>query len=137
MDMEQFMEHVTECYNNGYIGDLIVRVRRKYKHETEWRDDNQLLLWDVELNNYCWVNDWFEGEECVDIVEYSDVKDIHIGYPMNYATLDRCYSPEGFYVCPLCGRCFNYGHEMKECIDQHIKILRNIGYRFIKGDNRE
>ena len=78
MQGEQFIELVTKQHLEEYVGDLIVRVRRKYAHESEWRDDNQLLLWDEEMVAYCWLNDWFEGEEYVEIVGYTAVSDVYI-----------------------------------------------------------
>ena len=74
-DFEGFLTRVREM-EEGY--DLIVRIAQRYEHETDFRESNQLFLWDCEKCEHYWLSDWHEGEEYFGIVGYDRVEDIYL-----------------------------------------------------------
>lgn len=59
-----------------HISDsLIVQFRMKYDYEERWDDYTELLLiegdWGAE--EYVWQDDWWEGEQCVDLIAIAPV----------------------------------------------------------------
>ena len=73
IDLSYFKKVVSE-HEAGY--DLIVHVIQKYKHESDFRHSNQLLLWDSITGEHYWLNDWYEGEEYFGIESYERVENI-------------------------------------------------------------
>lgn len=76
--MISFEEFKNKIDSDSYVTDYIVRIRRKYEHEPKFRETNEILLWSCEDSEYHWLNDWHEGEECVEIVGYIAVEDVYI-----------------------------------------------------------
>lgn len=64
------------------IGSKIVRIRLKYSFETDWRYINELYLYNPEdclpYSEYAWENDWYEGEECVEVLGFIDIIDVKV-----------------------------------------------------------
>lgn len=88
MTLDDFKHKVTR----SEIGSKIVRIRLKYSFETDWRYINELYLYDPESglphSEYVWENDWWEGEEDVEILGFINISDVKIpeekGGNMNY-----------------------------------------------------
>ena len=72
MTLKEFKEAIDK---EPEIRDYLVKIKIKYKNETEYRYLNELLLVSPPCN-YEWANDWFEGEEDVRIVDYKAIEDI-------------------------------------------------------------
>lgn len=76
--------------------------------------------------------------KCAICGKISDNFNDAIDHALTHVTVQRSYSfKHGFYVCPLCSRCFNYEYELQDCMDQHGRKLKEMGYVITKGDNRE
>lgn len=73
MTLEAFFEIID---NDIYKRDFIVRIRQKYKHETEWEEMNELLLF--EDGQYIWLYDWNEGQEDIIVLWYIAVEDVNM-----------------------------------------------------------
>ena len=72
MTLKEFKEAIDR---EPEIRDYLVKIKIKYKNETEYRYLNELLLVSPPCF-YEWANDWFEGEEDVRIVDYKAIEDI-------------------------------------------------------------
>lgn len=60
--------------------DYIVQIRLKYNHEKEYRFTNELIYHtdDPKDDQYCWLYDWYEGEQDVyalGIIAVDDIKE--------------------------------------------------------------
>jgi hypothetical protein len=47
--------------------DYIIRLRSKYDCEEKYHFHNELFFYS-ERDKYCWMNDWFEGQQDVDVI---------------------------------------------------------------------
>lgn len=58
--------------------DYIVWLRIKYSHETEWEYIKEVLYLEESCNfdSWCWLNDWDEGQQDVEVLGYTPVHDI-------------------------------------------------------------
>lgn len=54
-----------DIYNEFFGETMIVRLKYKYNHETEWTEDNEVLEMDYGgcPGVPCWLNDWNEGQQ--------------------------------------------------------------------------
>lgn len=50
--------------------DYVVKIRLKYKSDLTWTYTNQVLSYDGEggMHSMVWLNDWWEGQEDVEIL---------------------------------------------------------------------
>ena len=73
-----FYQHIQE----GEACDYIVRIRLKYDHEKVAREINQILIFEPsnlpDGIDFTWLNDWYEGEEDVEVVGYIKVPEIEV-----------------------------------------------------------
>lgn len=66
------------------IETMIVHLRCKYSHEDEWTYLNELLIPEVNPSvvqpheYYVWKNDWWEGQQDVDILGCIPVFDVDV-----------------------------------------------------------
>jgi len=61
------------------VEDKIVSIRYKYLHEKEWTQSNEVLEVDMSADGYyVWLNDWYEGQEDVEILGCIPVSDINV-----------------------------------------------------------
>lgn len=78
MSCDEFHEFLAK----SDIGDKICFIRLKYFWEAKPRYINELLVYDPDscrpYSEYCWVNDWYEGEDEVDVLGCIDVCDVVI-----------------------------------------------------------
>ena len=58
--------------------DRIVSIKYKYKFDTEWCFSNELLLCNTESGIYWWCNDWYEGQEDVEILGCLSIAEVLI-----------------------------------------------------------
>lgn len=76
MSRDAFNEYIAKCD----IGDKICFIRLKYSWEEKSRYITELYLYDPEsclpFSKYCWLNDWYEGEDEVEILGCIDVSDV-------------------------------------------------------------
>ena len=64
-DNEQLNNLITMAVDRlGFVDNMIVEVRYKYSHETEWTISNEILTFDN--GEYVWEVDWWEGQEDVE-----------------------------------------------------------------------
>lgn len=63
------------------LGDRILLIRYKYRFETKWTYTNEVLVLDMEVNpdnNYVYLNDWYEGQEDVEILGCQQLHNIDV-----------------------------------------------------------
>lgn len=48
----------------------------KYKHETDYTYICELVLYDDDKDELVWQNDWWEGQEEVELVAYYPITEI-------------------------------------------------------------
>lgn len=60
--------------------DYIVKLRYRYDYEKEWTVTNEILEYyaDSKSENYIWLNDWFEGQQWVEIMGFIPVEDVEV-----------------------------------------------------------
>ena len=58
--------------------DYIVCIKMKYTHEKEYYITNELYLFDGGQVKYEWQNDWWEGQQEVEVLGYIAVSDVEI-----------------------------------------------------------
>lgn len=52
--------------------DYIIRLRSKYDSEDKYHFHNELFFYS-ERDKYCWMNDWFEGQQDVDVIAITPI----------------------------------------------------------------
>ena len=61
------------------IEEQLVRLRYKYDWEDEWEYSNQILIVNMDVEGYyCWLQDWNEGQEDVEILGCIALSDIDV-----------------------------------------------------------
>lgn len=61
------------------IEDQLVYMRYKYSWETNWTYAKELLLVDTdESEYYAWLNDWFEGQQDIEILGCIPITEIDV-----------------------------------------------------------
>ncbi len=61
------------------IEDQLVYLRYKYDWESEWEYSNQILTVDMNVEGYyCWLKDWNEGQQDVEILGCIAVSEISV-----------------------------------------------------------
>lgn len=61
MTIKYFNEY-TKCLTRE---DYVVKILLKYDDEQEYRQTNEILVYDYETDSFTWLNDWHEGEQNV------------------------------------------------------------------------
>lgn len=78
MSRDEFNEYIAK----SDIGDKICFIRLKYSWEEKPRYITELYLYDpkscLPYSKYCWLNDWYEGEDEVEILGCIDVCDVTV-----------------------------------------------------------
>ena len=73
---------IEEFYNwlsKQTIEDRLVHIRYKYSWEDYWIQSNEYLQVDLDIDgNYIWLNDWYEGQDNVEILGCIGVDDIKV-----------------------------------------------------------
>ena len=73
-----------EDFNNyletlDIIENQLVYMRYKYSWETNWTYAKELLLVDTdEPDDYVWLNDWFEGQQDIEILGCIPISEIDV-----------------------------------------------------------
>ena len=76
MTIDEFDKHLQTL---AYIEDQLVYLRYKYEWENEWQYDNELLIVDMNVEGYyCWLKDWNEGQQDVEILGCIAISDINV-----------------------------------------------------------
>ena len=84
MTEQQLYDTLEKCGRSGYI---IVRMRIGYDFDNEWEYLNEILTYNpnAEYNDdpvFLWEDDWDEGQQRVEILDYIFVDDLWSGiYP--------------------------------------------------------
>ena len=72
------------CDYNLKCGDYVVSMRSKYNFESKWDYHRELLsvgysTFGANAGNkdYCWMNDWDEGQHDVEFIRILEVNDIY------------------------------------------------------------
>lgn len=78
MTEQEFYDTLEKC---GRSGDIIVRMRIGYDFDNEWEYLNEILTYNpnAEYNDepvFLWQNDWDEGQQRVEILDYIFVDDM-------------------------------------------------------------
>lgn len=61
------------------IEDQLVYMRYKYSCETDWTYANEILMVDTDAPDYfVWLNDWFEGQENIEILGCIPITEIDV-----------------------------------------------------------
>ena len=66
-----------DCVKREYYDDYIVRVRYKYSFEEKWTYSNEYLEYDGPAG-WCWIYDWYEGQQDVEFLGFMAIEDIDI-----------------------------------------------------------
>lgn len=117
MTINKFNEYLQTL---PYIETQLVHLRYKYVWENEWTYSNEILTVDMNVEGYyCWLNDWNEGQQDVEILGCVALSDISVpsfiyhecGCEMSQTeeNTPKAQSPivtkhsAGIGVCPGCG----------------------------------
>ena len=65
MNQEQFYYWLDNAPKTSYI----IRIARRHFWQSNYFS-NEFLYYDLELNDWCWDGDWWEGEEEVKYIAY-------------------------------------------------------------------
>lgn len=129
----QFYEEI----RNQPIQDYIVSIRLRYDHETEWEYLNELYLVEDDLS-YEWLNDWYEGQQQVEILGYFAINDVA---PVIHAKLERWYEVKHKTYCEEHiphSRCSNCLKEYEPYEAQFMRYCPNCGAKMdLKEDVNE
>ena len=65
------------------IDVMIVKIKYKYSHETEWTIDNEIIMpefgyTDYECHSWAWLNDWDEGQQEQYVLGWMLLSDVDI-----------------------------------------------------------
>lgn len=71
MTLDEFYDQVDAVKADRF--PLIVKLKYKYTHETEYTISNEIL--DYYDDMYIWVNDWNEGQQDVEVIAWISVDD--------------------------------------------------------------
>ena len=75
MTVEQFEEKVIE--GSAIPSYYIVRLRYKYSWENSYTISNEIYYFDGSgAGCWCWFNDWYEGQDIVEVIGYVADEDI-------------------------------------------------------------
>ena len=105
LTLDEFFKKL-DCYEIQ-PSTMIVRLRYKYSFETEFIEENELLMYECDRNGapvFVWENDWDEGQTSngeVYVVGWIDVDDVKVpGYEPDYepsVLADGSLNPDGEY----------------------------------------
>ena len=54
----------------------IVRIRYRYSWENSYTVSNEIYYFDGCTGCWCWFNDWYEGQDIVEVIGYVADEDI-------------------------------------------------------------
>lgn len=60
------------------IEDQLVYMRYKYSRETNWTYSKEILIVDDVPDDYAWLDDWFEGQEDIEILGCIPINEIDV-----------------------------------------------------------
>lgn len=73
------LEEFNKWLESQPIEDKLVYMRYKYSWEDKWTYSNEVLEADCSVDGfYVWINDWDEGQECVEILGCVSIDEIEI-----------------------------------------------------------
>jgi len=76
MSLKEFEDFI----DNQTVDDYIVRIKQRYDSDTKWEYINTLLLYGDDAEPYYhWNDDWWEGQQHVEILGYIAVHDLNEG----------------------------------------------------------
>ena len=82
---DEVADIIFEKYKDyGCCFDFVVRLKVKYNSEKEYREFNELLYDNGDCysgHRLCWQNDWYEGEQEVELLGCVPVDELE--YPYN------------------------------------------------------
>lgn len=83
MSQEKFFEWLYE----QSLADRLVLIRYKYQFETKWTYSTEVLEVDLEGTPsnccYAWLNDWNEGQQCIEILGCQRIDSIDVSNVWN------------------------------------------------------
>lgn len=68
------------------LADRLLYIRYKYHFETKWTYSNEILVADIETNPanyYVYLNDWYEGQENIEILGCQTIDSIDVNNMWN------------------------------------------------------
>jgi len=73
------LEEFNEWLKTQPLKDKLVYMKYKYSFEDEWITSNEYLEADPNARGYyAWLNDWYDGQEDVEILGCVDVSEIDV-----------------------------------------------------------
>lgn len=63
---------------DAIYGSCVIQLRYKRAQDKEWTYSNEFLQYNGNRDEFVWLNDWWEGEECVEylgVLELDDIPD--------------------------------------------------------------
>lgn len=77
MNREEFVNYIHQ--SDIIRQDYVVRIRKKHQESDIWTYCNELLIVsDDDPFQFEWENDWWEGEEFVEIIGYAAINSLEI-----------------------------------------------------------
>lgn len=58
--------------------DYLCHILYGYKDTRDYFTSNELLLWDDEIHGHVWLNDWWEGQDYIEILGYIKIDEIKV-----------------------------------------------------------
>ena len=74
MTLKDFFDKLNDLPIQKYLVDM----RYKYDHEDKWERRNEILEYDWDVDDYAWLNDWDEGQQCVEVLGFIAIDDISV-----------------------------------------------------------
>ena len=66
----------------GYCEEYIIYLKQKHFGNEDYYLEVTKLMWDYELDQYIWEDDWWEGEPYVELVGITPVDDLEKVEPL-------------------------------------------------------
>lgn len=76
--IEKFYEMLDDyqTYGKYFLETIIVKLKYKYDHDKEWTIDNVVMEFDASKFEYCWMNDWDEGQQYKYVIGWIPLSDV-------------------------------------------------------------
>ena len=76
--VDKFSEMLDDYKTFGkyFLESIIVQLKYKYDHDREWTIENVVMEFDGSRFEYCWLNDWDEGQQQKFVTGWIKLSDI-------------------------------------------------------------
>lgn len=79
IDIDTFYDMLDDyqTYGKYFLESMIVKLKYKYDHDKEWTIENVVLEFDGNKFEYCWLNDWDEGQQQKFVIGWILLSDVN------------------------------------------------------------